>query len=792
MSGPNSSFLGRWLLHPADLFSHALASAEQIVCAWWLIGVPALGTASCSALACWHIKQVRHHRAATDAAARYVVLKLPPEVEPGCAEAFWTHIHALLRPKWRRALDRQPHLAFEFLWTSEGLSLGIWVPAPISAGVVATAAEAAWPGVHTRIVSPAPVPIAAGASMCGRLRLAKPAYLPLKVKHTSDPLRPLLQAGRKLRPSESTCVQILARPATGRQVRRLQFQLNRFRTRTVRELGPVTPFSTLLEEWAPNASPRLGRADPAHAAALRSAVTKTIGPLWAVEIRYAAGAESTRPHADERTRTIAESLTSAFGVFAERNSWARHRMAGPASALAQRRMGRGDLLTVAELAGIAHLPLDAGAVGVPRAGARSIAPPPEIPALSYGHKVLGDADTSPIRPVGVAVPDTRQHFHIMGATNSGKSTLMARMILDDVAARRGVLVLDPKGDLVGDLLDRLPLAAADRLVLIDPTDSGPRPCLNVLAQGDPELTVDNLVGIFRRLFASSWGPRTDDVLRAACLTLLATARDQPSTLADVSQLLSDKVFRAARTAGLAEGGHRMLDHFWTGFADLSVQSQAAITAPLQNKLRAFLLRRFVADVIARPRSTIDLGRVLDGGICLVRLPKGVLGDDTMRLLGSFILAAAWQATTARAGRPEQARPDASIYVDEAHNFLNLPYSLEDMLAEARAYRVSFTLAHQNLAQLPTDLAEGISANARNKVFFTCSPQDARSLAAHTGPLLGEHDLAHLDAFQAAARLTAKSAHVRAFTMRTRPAPLAIPGRANAIRAAVHAAARSGS
>lgn len=108
------------------------------------------------------------------------------------------------------------------------------------------------------------------------------------------------------------------------------------------------------------------------------------------------------------------------------------------------------------------------------------------------------------------------------------------MILDDVRARRGVLVLDPKGDLVGDLLERLPVATADRLVLIDPTDSGPRPCLNILEQSDPELTVDNLVSIFRRLFASSWGPRTDDVLRAAFLTLLATARDRPPTRADVS------------------------------------------------------------------------------------------------------------------------------------------------------------------------------------------------------------------------------------------------------------------
>jgi hypothetical protein len=789
MSGPNSSFLGRWLMHPSDLYAHVLASVEQFARDWWLVGVPALGTASCSVFACWRVAQTRRHREVMNATARYVVLKLPPEVEPGCAEAFWTHVHALLRPTWRGVVERQPHLAFEFLWTDEGLSLGIWVPTTISAGVVATAAEAAWPDVHARIVSPAPAPITARTSTGGRLRLAKPAYLPLKVKHSSDPLRPLLQAGRKLRPAENACVQVLARPAASSGVRRLQFQLNRFRMRTVRELGPVTPFSTLLDELTPNARPRAGRADPAHAAALRSAVTKTIGPLWAVEVRYAAGGESIGPEADKRARNVAQSLSSAFGIFTERNWWAHHRLRTPTSTLALRRMGRGDLLTVAELAGVAHLPLDVGAVGVPRAGARSIAPPPGIPSQSQGHKILGDADTSPIRPVGVAVPDARQHFHIMGATNSGKSTLMANMILDDVRAGRGVLVLDPKGDLVGDLLDRLPMSAAERLVLIDPTDSGPRPCLNILAQGEPELAVDNLVGIFRRLFASSWGPRTDDVLRAACLTLLATARDRPPTLADVSQLLSDKVFRAARTVGLAEGGHRMLDHFWTGFADLSDQSQASITAPLQNKLRAFLLRKFAAEVVARPHSTIDLGQVLDGGICLVRLPKGVLGDDTMRLLGSFILAAAWQATTARASCPEQARRDAAIHLDEAHNFLNLPYSLEDMLAEARAYRVSFNLAHQNLAQLPTDLADGISANARNKVFFTCSPQDARTLAAHTGPLLGEHDLAHLDAFQAAARLTAKNAHVRAFTMRTRPTQPAIQGRADAIRAAVHAAAR---
>lgn len=781
MSTPSPSPLGRFLLHPSEIFS----AAEHLAAGSWTAVVPAT-TSICAALVAGRALNERRDRL-SNTEARYVLLKVPPQVERGSAEAFWTHLHAVLRQGRRSRV----HLVFEFSWTSDGLDLGIWVPPTLSAAAVAAAVEAAWPGADAQITNEVPWSATAGDSTVagGELRLAKPAYLPLKVKHESDPLRPLLSAARGLREGERACVQVLTRPARGRLVRQLRHQLERFRARTVRELGPVTTLGTFLDEWAPSATSRGGlRSDPVHAAALRAAVTKTIGPLWAVQIRYAVRAESASSTAQRRIQGVAGSLASAFGVHTERNWWDRRSLRQPGPALAVRRMGRGDLLSVAELAAIAHLPMDVGAVGVTRAGARSVAPPPAIVAATDGVKILGDADSGRARAVGVAIPDARQHFHIMGATNSGKSTLMARMILDDVEAGRGVLVLDPKGDLVGDLLDRLPTSAAERLVLIDPTDSGPRPSLNILDQGDPDLMVDNVVGIFRRLFASSWGPRTDDVLRAACLTLIATARDRPPTLADVSQILSDKTFRAARTAGLSERGHRVLDHFWLSFADLSVQSQTAVTAPLQNKLRAFLLRKFVSDVIAQPRSTIDLGRVLDGGICLVRIPKGVLGEDTMRLLGSLILAAAWQATTARAGQPEHSRPDAAIYLDEAANFLNLPYSLEDMLAEARAYRVSFTLAHQNLAQLPKDLAEGISTNARNKVFFTCSPEDARTLAAHTGPLLGEHDLAHLGAYQAAARLTSNSEHVRAFTMRTWPAPDPVPGRAEAIRAIVHAAA----
>ena len=178
--------------------------------------------------------------------------------------------------------------------------------------------------------------------------------------------------------------------------------------------------------------------------------------------------------------------------------------------------------------------------------------------------------------------------------------------------------------------------------------------------------------------------------------------------------------------------------------------------------------------------------ILDGGICLVRVPKGQLGDETSRLLGSFVLARVWQAATARARQAQAARLDAVLYADEAHNFLTLPYQFDEMFAEARGYGLGLALAHQHLAQLPTELARALSANARTKLYFTLSPEDARELERHTTPELRAHDLAHLGEHQAALRLFAGGRELPACTIHTRPAPDPVPGRAQAARTAARA------
>ena len=232
-------------------------------------------------------------------------------------------------------------------------------------------------------------------------------------------------------------------------------------------------------------------------------------------------------------------------------------------------MRRGDLLSVPEIAAVAHLPADDVVPGLARAGARPVPPPPQVPAAparpaaasrdgtaraaarpvhtvpgspavsfpgtpgragpnsSGAVKPLGDSDAGVSAPVGISVPDARHHLHVIGATGSGKSTLMVNMILADIEAGRGVAVVDPKGDMITDLLARIPAEAAGRVALLDPDDNGPVPSLNVLDGPVPELAAEHLVSIFRTIYADTWGPRTDDIFRAAVLTLLTVAPPGP-------------------------------------------------------------------------------------------------------------------------------------------------------------------------------------------------------------------------------------------------------------------------
>ncbi|MEQ4720906.1 TraM recognition domain-containing protein [Nonomuraea sp. B19D2] len=717
--------------------------------------------------------RLRHHRLVRG--ARCIEILAPPVATMPGAEALWGNLVGLLRPSWKRLLFGQPHLAFEYTFGTAGVKIALWVPGSIPQHLVEHAIEAAWPSSRTTIHEAAPPVPTRGFASGGQLILARSERLPIRHDHSTDPLRALIGAAVGMPGWQHACVQVLARPATGH---RLITAWGGATARLLRSLlDLVNPGPRHLPQPAGDWASRLEEA--AEARAIRD---KAHHSRYEVTIRYAVQADalsSTDPtSAKTRKNAIrgrAHALASAFALFSGHNRLERRRLFLPAARLASRRMSRGYLLSVPELSAVAHLPLDVAVPGLQRAGANTVPPSPTIARGGPSAKVLGFSDAGHDRPVALRVVDSFHHVHVMGPNGTGKSTLLAQMILSDIEAGRGVVVIEAKGDLVRDLLGLVPEEKADKVALIDPDDRYPRPSLNVLGGPDLAMGVDNLVGIFHQIYADYWGPRTDDILRGCALTL---ARNN-GTLADIPTLLSDTAFRRRQTATI---GDPLLRGFWSWYSALSEPAQANVTAPIMNKLRAFLLRPFVRDVLGSTRSTFDLGEVLDGGILLVRLPKGVLGDDSARLLGSMILAQVWQAASRRA-KFGHARSPAALYVDECHNFLTLPHALADMLAEARAYRISLTLAHQHLAQLPRQLRQAISSDARNKIYFSLSPQDADEVEHHFTPYLTAHDLANLDAFQAAARLVVRSAEAPPFTLRTRPLPEPSHDVAKRIRAA---------
>ena len=800
---PPSGPLARYLAHPGATTGHLLHQvAHEAAHVAVVAGPPVLGAVLVALVALSAARAAGRRR--MEGGARLVEVLSPPVVDPEGAATLWTNLVALLRPAWRRALFGQPHLGFELVASEAGLAVSIWVPGGIPPGLVERAVEAAWPGARTETRPATPPLTGSGVATGGSLSLACGEEYPLRTDHKVDPLRPLLGALGALGEGECACVQVLARPVTGRRLARLH------RAAAARRSGrPTSRVARLLDLVTPGPATKPTALDPTRSADVADILDKAAQPCWAIAVRYAVTTVAVDGQAKARLRGRAHAVASAFALFSGRNRLERHRLARPAQVLAARRLGKGNLVSVAELAALAHLPTDVAVPGLARAGANAVAPPPVVarpsarPAVvtapegaagkgggtertlaTLEPKVLGDAQAGGRRPVALSVPDARYHLHVMGATGSGKSTLLTNLVLADVRAGRGVVVIDPKGDLVTDILDRLPQGAESRTVLVDPEDPDAAPVLNVLSGPDPDLVVDNLVGIFRSIFSAFWGPRTDDVLRSACLTLLrySAATGTSTCLADVPRLLSDDTFRAPRAA-VVSADTVGLGGFWKTYEQMSEASRTQVIGPVMNKLRAFLLRDFVRAVVGRADSSFDMGAVLDGGICLVRVPKGILGEETAKLLGSFVVAKVWHAATHRARVGQAARVDCSLVVDEAQNFLHLPRSFDEMLAEARGYRLSMVLAHQHLGQLPRELRDAISANARTKVWFSMSPEDAHALSRHVAPEVSEHDLSHLGAYVAAARLVVSGEETPAFTVRTRPAPEPEPGRADAVRAA---------
>ena len=350
---------------------------------------------------------------------------------------------------------------------------------------------------------------------------------------------------------------------------------------------------------------------------------------------------------------------------------------------------------------------------------------------------------------------------LLGKTGTGKSTLLSNLLSQDLRAGRGLALLDPHGDLATSILSMVPPHRTNQVLLFAPEDEDYPVSFNIFRQGkkphpDPSLLTSQLVSVFRKQWADSWGPRLEHVLRNA---ILAVAPDPRATLLFLYRFLTEEGLREKVVGRVVDP---VVRQFWTKeFPAYSRALQGEALSPVLNKLGAFVAQPIVRNIVAQERSRIDLISLMNNqGILLANLSTGLIGEDASNLLGGLLLSALQLAAMERT----RGGPSFIIYVDEFQNFVS--ESLSTMLAEARKFGLGLVLAHQYLGQLPHQIQQAVLGNVGSSVVFRVGAGDARILEPEFFPPFSAGDLQRLGEYQVAVRLLVQGRTLEPFTART--------------------------
>lgn len=320
----------------------------------------------------------------------------------------------------------------------------------------------------------------------------------------------------------------------------------------------------------------------------------------------------------------------------------------------------------------------------------------------------------------------------------GKSTLLLNCIVQDIRRGNGVAVLDPHGDLVDRVLDYIPSRRINETIYFNPADIEFPIAFNPLYHADrsqSHLVASGLVQVLKKIWADSWGPRLEYVLRNAILALLDTTGH---SLLAITRMLVDDRFRAQVIAGIRDP---VVRHFWVReFEEYPRVYRTETISPIQNKVGQFLSNPLVRNIVGQTKTKFDLSKVIDnGGIILLNLSKGRIGEDNSSLLGSLMVTQLYLAALRRAKTPEDQRRDFYLYIDELQSFVTEDFP--SILSEARKYRLNIAgMANQFISQLPESMASAILGNVGTLISFTLGSEDAELLEREFHP---EFNAVHL-------------------------------------------------
>lgn len=340
--------------------------------------------------------------------------------------------------------------------------------------------------------------------------------------------------------------------------------------------------------------------------------------------------------------------------------------------------------------------------------------------------------------------DRLRHMYMIGKTGAGKTSLFQSMIIQDILHGNGVGVIDPHGDLIKDVLQYIPEERIKDVILIDPSDLEKPVGINVMELFEGEnldKVTSDMVNAFKSIFAESWGPRLEYILRN---TISAMLQVPGTTILGIKRLLSDDDYRKFILSALSDVAIK--DYFEKEFAAFK-QNPKLVTesiSPIQNKIGPFETIKSVRNILCQKNSTINFRQAMDSKkIILVNLSKGLAGEDVLRLFGALIVSRMQSAIMSRANVPMDQRVPFYLYIDEFQNFTTDTF--EEILSESRKYGLGLYLTNQLIGQLSEKLRDTVFGNVGTVVSYLVGPLDAFVLKDIFPPFT-ENDLISLPRF----------------------------------------------
>lgn len=407
---------------------------------------------------------------------------------------------------------------------------------------------------------------------------------------------------------------------------------------------------------------------------------------------------------------------------------------------------RGFILNIEELASVFHLPhTNVETPNIVWATNKTAEPPSKLPVLTGDPAIDEQISAFGLtnfrgfnQQFGLYRTDRSRHVYAIGQTGAGKSGLLQLFALSDVYHNQGYAIIDPHGDLAVDNMRFIPMHRIKDVVYFNPADTAFPLGFNPMEVNDPGMKNNissEIIGVMKRMFGESWGPRLEYILRYTILALL----DRPeTTMLDITRMLTDKKFREET---LTYCNDTVVLNFWRiEFASWNDKFAAEAVAPVLNKVGAFTANPIIRNIIGQPKSTFNIRKLMDDGkILLVNLSKGLIGEDNAAILGSFLVTKIQLAAMSRSdiANIEDRRP-FYLYVDEFQNFAT--DSFATILSEARKYGLNLTVANQYISQMSENVRDAVFGNVGTMISFRVSADDAPLLSKQFEPQFEPGDL----------------------------------------------------